>query len=224
MNRKIIFSVGEYYHLYNRGVEKRLIFLDQYDRQRFILSIYLCNSNKPADLGCLLRRGLTSSNIFKLNREEKLVYIGAWCLMPNHFHILLKEKVEGGIALFMQKLLTSYTMYFNAKYQRTGSLFGGSFKAKHIDSDVYLNYLYAYIHLNPIGIIDQGWKDKRLRNRKVAEKFITEYAYSSYLDWSGCERDLAVILNKEQFPVQFKNKLDFNEMLLEWIHFDENEV
>ncbi len=98
--RKIDFSINEYYHLYNRGNSKQKIFLDAEDYNHFIKLLYLCNSV----------RGITfrdvSQNSYEFDREETLVNIGAYCLMPNHFHLLVKEKVENGISKFMQKLLT----------------------------------------------------------------------------------------------------------------------
>ena len=89
------------------------------------------------------------ASIFNVKRAEGLTAIAAYCLMPNHFHILVHEKVEGGISKFMQKLMTSYTMYINKKYDRTGALFGSSFKAVHVTDDNHLKYLFAYINLNP---------------------------------------------------------------------------
>ena len=221
MYRNLTFSFEEYYHVYNRGTEKRIIFLDDYDYSRFTLLLYLCNSIDPVDLGDLLRQGLSLSEIFKEERTDTLVEIGAWCLMPNHFHILIKEKAENGISMFMKKLLTSYSMYFNKKYHRTGSLFQGPFKARHLDYDQYLKYQFTYIHLNPIGIIDNGWKDKNLEDKKKAKNFLDNYKYSSYLDYCGQDRSEGNILNKEAFPEYFKTVLDFKEMVEEWLNFSE---
>ena len=139
--------------------------------------------------------------------------------MPNHFHLLIKEKIEGGTSLFMQKLSTAYTMYFNKKYQKTGSLFGGRFKAKHLNSDEYLKYQFSYIHLNPISIIDSSWKNKKITNNKNAKEFLNLYKYSSYVDYLGNERLEKVILNKEFFPDYFLNSVGFNLMVDEWINF-----
>ena len=97
-------------------------------------------------------------SLLDLPRKETLVDIGAYCLMPNHFHLLIRETAEGNISRFMLKLQTGYPMYFNKKYQRTGALFEGKFKAKHITNDNHLKYLFAYLHLNPVKITDpQNW-------------------------------------------------------------------
>ena len=221
MYRDLIFSFGEFYHIYNRGVEKRVIFLDEYDYNRFILQLYLCNNTEPVDLGDLLRQGRSLSEIFDLKKEDTLVDIGAWCLMPNHFHILIKEKTENGISTFMKKLLTSYSMYFNRKYHRKGSLFEGLFKAKHLDYDQYLKYQFTYIHLNPIGIIDSGWKEKHIGDKKKAELFLNNYKYSSFRDYLGEKRSEGKILNIGAFPEYFETVLDFKEMIKEWINFND---
>jgi putative transposase len=142
--------------------------------------------------------------------------------MPNHFHLLIKENKENGIAIFMQKLLTSYSMYFNFKYHRKGSLFEGPFKAKHLDYDQCLKYQFTYIHLNPIGIIESGWKEKNISNKKKGKLFLNNYKYSSYLDYCGPERPEGNILNKGAFPEYFETDVDFQEMITEWMNFKED--
>lgn len=217
--RSLEFSLGEFYHIYNRGVEKRVIFLDEADRERFVRLLYSANSDKSIYLSDC--QGLALGEIQK---GKNLVAIGAWCLMPNHFHILLKEVSEGGISTFMQKLLTGYSMYFNKKYYRKGTLFEGKFGAKHLNTDQYLKYQYAYIHLNPIGIIDSGWKKKEISDRIKAIAFLREYKYSSYLDYVGKERVESVILDKDEFPEYFNSRIDFESMVREWINFKTEEL
>jgi len=227
MLRKIIFSPNEYYHIYNRGVDKRVIFLDDDDRRRFVDLLYLANSDSSYNYSDIVRsKGRICYK--EIERPNLLVNIGAWCLMPNHFHLLLKERdlledgpqVKSGISIFMKKLLTGYSMYMNKKYQRRGALFEGNFGAKHLDSDEYLKYQYAYIHLNPIGIIDKGWKEKKISDKAKAEKFLTTYKYSSYHDYSGTTRDEELILEKKAFPEYFINLTDFSDMIDEWINFE----
>src|SRR5680860_333938 len=159
MQRKFVFSVGEYYHLYNRGVEKRIIFLDNADRYRFLKLIYLCNSHQSVDIG-EISEGLP----FRHERGETLVDIGAYTLMDNHFHLLVKEKIEGGISKFMGKVCTGYSMYFNKRYKHSGALFQGVFQATHMDTDPLLEYIYSYIHLNPVKIIEPEWKEKGIED------------------------------------------------------------
>jgi len=188
MTRKIFFVPGEFYHIYNRGTDKRVIFKNTKDYNRFVLLLYLCNSTKPVNIEAELQKGRTFLELMESNRGDELVDIGAYCLMPNHFHILIKEKNEKGISLFMKKLSTAYSMYFNKKYDRSGALFEGRFKAKHISDDAYLKYLFAYIHLNPIKIIDSEWKENGICNKSEAKIYLSKYEYSSYLDYLGKNR------------------------------------
>src|SRR3989344_1469204 len=169
--RKVNFIVGEYYHLYNRGNSKQKIFIDQEDYNHFVKLLYLCNSTRS-----ITYRDI-SKNVYDFEREETLVFIGAYCLMPNHFHILVKEKSEKGISKFMQKISTAYSMYFNQKYKRTGGLFEGKFKSQHLNIDRYLKYIFSYIHLNPTKLIEAKWKEIGIENIKGAVAYLKNYQH-----------------------------------------------
>ena len=156
MTRQIIIAPEEFYHVYNRGVEKRKAFLSRADYERFVALLYLANQTEPADLKY---QGVSIVEITEDRAGEPLVEIVAYCLMPNHFHLLLREKIEGGIARFMQKLTTGYTMYFNKRNERSGALFQGTYKASHVHDDRYFRYLISYIHLNLVKLIDPLWKE-----------------------------------------------------------------
>ena len=216
MARNYKFSEGEYYHIYDRGVEKRIIFTDKRERERFMALLFAANSTEKIHVSDQYK---DLSEIFSLDREELLVDIGVYVLMPNHFHLLIREKQENGISKFMQKLLTGYTMYFNKKHHRTGALFEGVFKGVHVDEDRYLKYLYAYIHLNPIGIIDSGWKNKKIEDKKKAREFIDSYPYSSFFDYTGKQRPERAILSQDAFPQYFMTIAEFDDMIEEWITF-----
>lgn len=142
--RKINFYENGFYHVYNRGVEKRDIFLDENDYNSFlsILSAYLSNQRVKLQ-GRALRIGR-----HQLHEEIRLM---AYCLMPNHFHFLIQQKSKNSITNLMRRILTAYSMYFNEKYARVGSLFQGRFKAKEVSTDEYLLHLSRYIHRNPFG-------------------------------------------------------------------------
>jgi putative transposase len=217
MTRPITFSVGEFYHIYNRGTEKRKVFLSKYDYERFITLLYLCNSINPVRID-MRRRSL--DQVLDANRGEDLVDIGCYCLMPNHFHILLHEKTENGISRFMQKLTTAYTMYFNKKYDRSGNLFQGVFKAEHANKDEYLKYLFAYIHLNPIKLVEPRWKEIGIKNRTKARSFLKNYSYSSYPEHIGMDRKEKIILNLWAFPNYFETISNFQEMIDSWLNFE----
>ena len=154
MARGFEFAIDEFYHGYNRGNDKRAIFLDDDDKERFQKLLYLCNGTKALDFRAI-PHGLSA---YEHEVGEPLVAIGVYSLMSNHLHLLMKEIIVNGISIFMQKLGTAHTMFFNKKYDRSGSLFQGPFKAKHINNDRYLKYIYAYIHLNQVDLIEPGWK------------------------------------------------------------------
>lgn len=213
-SRNFDFSIGEFYHVYNRGTDKRIIFNDQYDKQRFVHLLYLCNSQRN-----IVFRDILVEEVYQQELDGAIVDIGAYCLMPNHFHLLIHEKVEGGISLFMLKLLTAYATYFNKKYERTGSLFEGKFKATHADSDEYLKYLFSYIHLNPVKTIDPKWKENGISSREKAKRYLSLYTHSSYLDYLEIKRVEGVILNKEAFPEYFDSLQKFEKCVDEWLTY-----
>ena len=217
--RKISFSVSEFYHLFNRGTEKRNVFLELNDYKRFLVLLFLCNSTRSINIREQFPKGNSFGEAKEFDRGNSLVDIGSYCLMPNHFHLLLCEKIENGITLFLRKLATAYSMYFNRKYKRTGKLFEGVFKATHADNDEYLKYLFAYIHLNPVKLIEPEWKESGIKDKNRAELFLKEYQFSSYLDYAGIERTESIILNKKVFPEYFLRKSDFNNYIKDWLFY-----
>jgi len=209
--RSVPFLFGEYYHIYNRGVDKRTIFLGDHDYKRFQALLYLCNSTKTLDIKGLLQ-GKALESVYAVDRGDALVDIIIYCLMPNHFHILVREKTEGGVSKFMQRLSTAYSMYFNSKYERSGTLFEGKFKAKHIDNEAYFMWIFSYIHLNIVKLIDPTWKENGIQNIELVADFVKSYKYSSYYDYFVGERIESVILNKEAAP-EYIAQLDDIESL-----------
>ncbi|KKU79494.1 MAG: Transposase [Parcubacteria group bacterium GW2011_GWA2_47_7] len=219
MERKISFAPGEYYHVYNRGVDKREIFLSDDDRNRFIKLLYVANGDKSFSY-----QRIQGVSLDKLDRGDRLVSIGAYCLMSNHFHLLIKEKEDGNISSFMEKLGTSYAMYFNRKYKRSGVLFQNTFKAEHVHRDEHLKYLYAYIHLNPVKMIEPEWKESGIRNLSKAKKYLERYDYSSYADYAMGRREESGILSPDEFPDYFEERGDFDCFVDDWLNFkDEKE-
>ncbi|MBI2028109.1 MAG: transposase [Candidatus Levybacteria bacterium] len=142
------FTTGNYYHIYNRGVEKRNIFINKRDYQQFLLTMdFYHKTPLPAKLSDF-KRGIEKAK--KIENQIDLVEIYSYCLMPNHFHFLLKQNVDDGITNFLRKFANSYTRYFNTKHERIGPLFQGTFKAKIIENDEYLLQVSKYIHRNPL--------------------------------------------------------------------------
>ena len=215
MNRKLQFSIGEFYHLYNRGINKMPIFLDVFDKKRFIKLLFVCNSRKS-----VVFKSIQGQSLDEIDRGETLVDIGIYCLVPNHFHLLIKEKTENGISEFVKKVATGYSMYFNKKYERTGSLFEGPFKAKRIDTDEYLKYIFSYIHLNPIKIIDSQWKENKITDRVKAKNYLQKYPYSSYFEYIGGKRQEEKILEKDSFPEYFSQPKEFDDFINDWLSFN----
>ena len=218
MLRKDPFVTGEYYHLYNRGIDKRVIFKLVRDYERFMMLLYVANSKDSFRLDDLVtRQHNTFEEVLLLDRSEPLVSIGAWSLMSNHFHLLIRQDVDGGITKFMKKLGTGYSMFFNIKYQRKGALFGGLFKSKLIGvDDVYLRHLFGYLHLNPLDIKFSGWKNKIKQSSDETngmKKFLEEYRYSSYQDYIGVDRVEKNILTTESFPDYFKDSKEFKNFV-----------
>lgn len=214
MYRKFEFSEGEFYHIYNRGVNKYDIFLNNHDKDRFIRLLFLCNSDKP-----IILKEFQGRSLEDIERKKTIVDIVAYCLMPNHFHILIKEKIEGGITLFMKKILTAYSMYFNKKNNRTGPLFESRFKATHANEDNYLKYLLSYIHLNPVKLIDPKWKEAGITDKEKTKIYLNDYKYSSYMEYTGVKREENVILNTVAAPLYFVDHSDFNSFIDEWINY-----
>lgn len=163
--RAIPLVTGEFYHLYNRGSEKKEIFIQTRDFNRFLKTFYYYQFLSPKPKFSKF----TKSNLFTFipDPDKKLVDVICFCLMPNHFHFLVKQLKEGGISIFMSQLANSYTRYFNTKYNRIGPLVQGTFKAVHIETDEQLLHLSRYIHLNPIvsglvnSIEDYPWSSYR---------------------------------------------------------------
>lgn len=195
--RKTPFVAGEYYHVYNRGIDKRNIFSDRDDLERFLQSMAEFNTLEP--IGSLYENSFVDQLGSEASKspKETLVRFVAYCLNPNHYHFLIEQVAEKGIEKFMQRLGTGYTKYFNSKFHRSGSLFQGVFKSIHIDSNEYLLHVSAYINLN----------DRVHQLGSEASKLVQ--SRSSWGEYMGevknglCRKD--IILD------QFKNNKEYQE-------------
>jgi putative transposase len=201
MTMRSPFGIGEWYHCYNRGVDKRTVFEDAGDYNRFLILLYLGNGSVPLHLANLKNHNIRAViENASIERGEQLVEIGAYALMPNHFHLALKEIIEGGITMFMQRIFTAFTMYFNKKYDRTGALFAGPFKSRYVGDDRYLKHLISYQHLNAAELFEPRWKEG-IGNLKKIEKQLVEYPYSSLHDFLGQKRSERKILGDSIFEL-----------------------
>ncbi len=155
------YSAEGYYHVYNRGVNKRRIFVDDQDYKTFLsyLKIYLCPQNTDnlknvlGDPTASPKQKDDALKALRLNNFNNKVDLNAYNLMPNHFHFLLQQKEEWHMQSFLQSLITRYSMYFNKRHNRVGGLFEGTYKAVKVLSDEQLFYVTRYIHRNSLGVI-----------------------------------------------------------------------
>ncbi|MFH1455010.1 MAG: transposase [bacterium] len=195
-SRKTQLSNNEFYHVYNRGVDKREIFLDKKDTNHFFDGLEQFNNEKP--IGSLYENSFRKSKGDSLgSKASKLVEIVAYCINPNHFHLILKQNLDKGIEKFMQKLGTSYTKYFNNKNKRVGSLFQDKFKSKHIDNNEYLLYLSAYVNLND--------KIHGINNEEnIVFSSLKEYTENDTTE-NICEKSIVL--------EQYKNKKEYKKFL-----------
>jgi putative transposase len=166
MMRKTKLVEGEIYHVFNRGVDKRIIFSDQKDSERFFLSMQVFNCVEPV--------GSLHEERFRKDKIKKpLVNFIAYNLLPNHFHFLLEQVAPNGISEFMKRLLGGYTWYYNKKHKRSGSLFQGTFKSSHINSNEYLLHASVYVNLNdrvPLGGLTAKWGKSSWEEYVVGKK------------------------------------------------------
>jgi len=225
--RKIKFEQEKFYHLYDRGVEKRNIFNNDSDKWRFIQGLFLFN-NEDDSFRVLYEidrenKGRINFNLLKdfVDNNQKnrkpLVRIMADCLMPNHYHLLVEEIQENGISRFMQKLGTGYVKYFNKKYDRVGSLFQGPFKATTIENDIHLQYLLVYVNvINPGQLIEPELKEKGVKDIEKVMNFAKNYSFGTNPDYLEL-RDSIIIdkgIFKEFFPVPEKYEEFVKDTLL----------
>ncbi|MEK7156390.1 MAG: transposase [Patescibacteria group bacterium] len=192
----------ELYHALNRGVEKRTLFMDDKDRIRFIHDLYEFNDEAPAP-EFTRYRDLRNPDI---RVRERIVDIHGWCIMGNHYHLLLSERREGGLSLFLRKLNVGYANYFNERYKRSGTLFQGRTKKIHVNSDAYFLHILHYIHLNPLDFLKgaEEWRTLEIQNSKKALEYLEKYRWSSYLDYCG-KKNFPSVINKDLFGDVFRN-------------------
>ncbi|OGG63536.1 hypothetical protein A3D66_00715 [Candidatus Kaiserbacteria bacterium RIFCSPHIGHO2_02_FULL_50_9] len=214
----------ELYHVLNRGVDKRTIFLDNTDRARFVHNLYEFNDveaagnsyrhfNKATQMMDL--RG-PSFGWLQTRSRKRIVDIHGWCIMGNHYHLLLSERVPSGISRFLMKLNVGYAKYFNERYERSGTLFQGRTKKVHITSDPHFLYILHYIHLNPLDFSDttRDWRVQKITSTKKALAHLDEYRWSSYQDYCGT-KNFPSLLSTSLFMDVFGN---YREALSTYLH------
>lgn len=219
--RQVRFEKGKVYHVYNRGVEKRSIFLSEGDRWRFLQGMYLFNDETgSANLLYRLEQekgrmhfGILREYMDQNSAERKpLVRIMADCLKQNHYHFAIEEIQENGISRFMQKLGTGYTKYFNKKYERVGSLFQGVFKAVEVKSDEQLMYLIAYINaINPGQELEPELKSAAQNPEEILGFIKEHFPWSTHLEYLG-RRD-SIIVDKGVIETLFSTPKQYRKFI-----------
>jgi len=208
--RKFCFVPNETYHVFNRGVEKRVVFSSGHDHERALLTAsYYQYNNPPIRLSHLLDLNSKEQlNVYhRLENNSKMVKILAYCLMPNHFHFLLREEQQGGISQFISKWSNSYSKYFNTKNKRVGPLFQGTFKAVHIETDEQLLQVTRYIHLNP------------LTSFLVQKEDLIKYPWSSLAELTGnSTKNLA---SSEVIVNNFKTTENYIDFLMDYSSYSQ---
>ena len=188
---------AEFWHVLNRGVEKRDIVMDDRDRARFIHDLYVMNdANIVQHIYQPQRQGPLSYS------RRQLVRIHAFCLMNNHYHLLLSPISEGGISAFMQKFNMGYSKYFNERYKRTGVLWQGKHKKIRIERDAHFMYVPYYIHLNPLDYGMRSWREGRVPDVNAALKKLRAYRWSSHFDYLGV-RNFPSVIDKSELADLF---------------------
>ncbi|PJE64705.1 MAG: hypothetical protein COU90_00320 [Candidatus Ryanbacteria bacterium CG10_big_fil_rev_8_21_14_0_10_43_42] len=200
---------GEIYHIYNRGVEKRVTFSKDPDYVRFIHDLFEFNDSNPA--GKYSEVGLPN-----MKQRNLLVEIMAFCLMPNHYHLMVRQKEDFGITEFMRKLGTGYTNYFNQKYERVGPLFQGKYKILHVTEERHFLHLPYYIHMNPLDEDFPEWRDGNIKNPKEASLFLETYRWSSYLDYIG-KKNFPSVTQREFLTAFFDGEKQYKQDMFRWI-------
>jgi len=204
---------GDLFHLLNRGVEKRKIFLDESDYLRFIHNLHDFNDSANVLQSYWRRRKMTEVR----PPSKEVVDVLGWSLLSNHPHLLVMEKIDGGKSLFSQKIFGGYTMYFNERYERGGVLFQGRTKIIPVTTDQHFYHLPFYIHLNPLDLFDKEWRTTGVKDVKKSIEFLDNYRWSNYRDISGRGEFPSTTNRGLFFEIFNTNEKRYRKDLIEWL-------
>jgi putative transposase len=220
--KRPIFVANQLYHVYNRGVDKRDIFMEDQDYLRFIHDLWEFNDTNPAEHSYNRSRmpspevGLREMAwVVPRPPRQLLVKIHVFCLMKNHYHLLVEPLSDPAMTEFMRKLGTGYTNYFNQKYKRDGSLFQGIFKAILIEKQTHFVHLPYYIHCNPLDYEFHSWRERKIQAPDKALKFLENYRWSSFPDYIGKENFPSV--TQRDFFNEFIGKSNWKQEMKNWL-------
>jgi len=211
---------GDFFHLVNRGVEKRKIFLTGDDYIRFIYNLYDFNDANNVVLSYYRRRKYSLSDVRRPTagcKKQELVNILCWCLISNHPHVFLQEKIDGGVSIFSKKIIGGYTKYFNEANEREGVLFQGGTKIIKVVRESHFIYLPFYIMANPLDLIEPNWRQEGIRDFKKAINFLENFKYSSFRDLIGKENFPFVIDKKLFYRLFNTDEKKFKKDFVKWL-------
>ncbi|MDA1038329.1 MAG: transposase [bacterium] len=195
--RELSFYQDEYYHVYHRGVDKRIVFVDDLDRQRMYWMMYLLNDwdFDSTAIKWTERFSMISvqTDIPEIDSRKRMVDILSLNFLGNHLHILLRATTDDSVSKFMHRLLTSHSKYFNRRHGRSGSLFDDRFGAVHIKTDAQLLHVPIYIHLNTLDMFGVQWREGSVVDWDAAQKLLDSHKYSSHAFYSGGRQELPIV-------------------------------
>jgi len=209
---------GEIYHIVIRAIEGSKLFIDDRDYFRMICNLFEFNDDNPVSWQYRQHYENSSRSVQERKKRIMLVEILAFCLMPNHFHLVLRQLQEKGISSFMRKIGAGFGIYYNKKYQRSGHIFQGRYRAVHIKNDKQLITLFVYVHTNPAAIVVPNWKEKGINNPEKVIDFLEKYRWSSYLDYLQ-NKNFPSLTNRE-FLTEIMGGIEGCRKFVEdWIRF-----
>ncbi|MEA3293082.1 MAG: transposase [Patescibacteria group bacterium] len=237
-NRREQLVNGEIYHIVIRRIEDYLLFKDIDDYYRGIFSIYEFNTTKPVEIAERRRiriqmkkdikakgdplspGGERVSPALTLDGRERLVDILAFCFMPNHIHLLLRQLKGRGITTFMNKIGAGYPAYFKQKHgiKTKGYFFQDRFVSVHVKTDEQLKIAFVYIHANPASLIEPKWKEIGIKNPKKVIEFLENYKWSSYQDYLG-KKNFPSVIEKDFLLEVMGGKQGCKDFLEDWIKY-----
>ena len=210
----------EFYHTYNRGVEKRKIFLENVDYLRGIHDAYEFN-NVNAVVNVAYRFDKSVTSVISQKPRKKLVDLLCWCFVPNHYHFFSSPVKNNGLSKYHQKFGVGFTNFFNNKYKRSGVLFQGGYKKVRVTNDTQALQLICYIHANPLDLWKPNWKERGLTDSEIKDalEFLEkQYRWSSHLDWWGI-KNFPSLVNSSFMSRFFKNPEGYREFFINWLRY-----
>jgi len=220
MLRKDKFTPNEYYHIYNRTIFNSLEFKDSRIASRLAQAFLVANSTKASEAFLFLKNNKNADikDVLEIvNQGEKLVDVLCYVIMPDHYHLLLKERKEKGITSFVHRCNISISKYVNIKNDRRGPLFESLFKSKHVSTNEYLLHLSLYIHLNPLDFIyGKEWREHKVKNWNTVKEKLFNYPWSSLKSFTDQKYQDKIISGTEIILDQFKNKKEYELFLQDW--------